>query len=290
MSLTFTDGGRNGISEFRKVRRDLQRAGHGGHPRINLKQVPFFMTEGDSWFSLPVHYNIVDFLEQEYRDGIFLRFEKSGDILQNFLHPDNNGRLLGYIKQFRPDAVLLSGGGNDLVDELALISASGRQNISVDECIDLLNQNNFFERMRRLYQDFAETVGALDPAVKIIAHGYDYPVSLGKELGLTVENIGLAAVLVRSIGSWISPQIEQALPQIEDQKRFVRRLIDQFESDVLSQIHTDNFFYADLRGTLQGDQDWNDEMHPTEDGFRRLAERFRLKIDTVLTSPYRGLP
>jgi hypothetical protein len=32
-------------------------------------------------------------------------------------------------------------------------------------------------------------------------------------------------------------------------------------------------WHADLRGTLPDLHDWNDEIHPTSDGFRRVAAR-----------------
>lgn len=288
MSFTFTGNTPNGVKAFRTLYRRLRRASGGRHA-LELKKMPLFLTEGDSWFSLPIHHNIVDFLELGFKHGVFLRLEESGDVLSSILGKKSKKKLLGYSGDFKFDAVLISGGGNDLVDELELVSDSGAENISVDETFNILNSQDFFERMRRHYQTFAEELHAVDGATRIFSHTYDYPRLIGVPMGLTLENIGLAGLIVKEIGSWIGPKIKKALPRPNDQLQFVTLLIDTFERDVLARVNAPNFHYVDLRGTLTLDSDWNDEMHPSEDAYRKLAEKYQQVILGVLGGRYRGL-
>jgi hypothetical protein len=68
------------------------------------------------------------------------------------------------------------------------------------------------------------------------------------------------------------------------QVEFARRLIDGFEARVLRPLAAEFagvFSYADVRGTLARDE-WFDEMHPTGDGFRRIAAGIQAALVAVL--------
>ena len=70
---------------------------------------------------------------------------------------------------------------------------------------------------------------------------------------------------------------------IDAWRDFVRHMIDGFVERVLEPLKHDARFggmfdYVDLRGQLTDDAQWNDEMHPTEAGFHRLAGIFRGRL------------
>ena len=71
------------------------------------------ISEGDSWFDYPPHPNIIDFLDGEGFWAI-KRFEKSGDTLENIASDANLARIAGTARKEKPEAILLSAGGNDL--------------------------------------------------------------------------------------------------------------------------------------------------------------------------------
>ena len=75
------------------------------------------ISEGDSWFDYPPHPNIIDFLDGEGIWGI-KRFEKSGDTLANIAGEGNLVRVAITAEKEKPDAILLSAGGNDLFTEI----------------------------------------------------------------------------------------------------------------------------------------------------------------------------
>jgi hypothetical protein len=58
-------------------------------------------------------------------------------------------------------------------------------------------------------------------------------------------------------------------------------LIDDV-NQILAGLQTNNpdsLIYVDLRGTLRPGVDWLNEIHPTEDGFHKVEERF---VDALL--------
>jgi hypothetical protein len=111
---------------------------------------------------------------------------------------------------------------------------------------------------------------------RILIHGYDYPVPDGR---------GYAGGFWVLPGPWLEPQFRgrgyQALAESTD---LMVTLIDRFNdmvSSVASERALAHVHYVDLRRTLSADltgnryrKAWANELHPTGDGFKRVAEKF----------------
>lgn len=99
--------------------------------RLKSKTYPkelIIVAEGDSWFDYPLKKDIIDYLiEKGY--GI-KKFSKAGDSLENMVYgseykkegdrvthlgPISLQKTLNAIKKYKPNFVLFSGGGNDIV-------------------------------------------------------------------------------------------------------------------------------------------------------------------------------
>jgi hypothetical protein len=77
---------------------------------------PVVISEGDSWFSFPVHANIIDHLDELVgRRMSLLRLERSGDEMVAMTTDAKLSTLRGYLQRYKPHALLWSGGGNDIV-------------------------------------------------------------------------------------------------------------------------------------------------------------------------------
>src|SRR5687768_17532984 len=85
----------------------------------NAKRQGFrrLISEGDSWFDYPPHANIIDWLEVDGGWAI-KRFERAGDTIENIARAPNLARIASVARRERPEAILLSGGGNDLFTEI----------------------------------------------------------------------------------------------------------------------------------------------------------------------------
>lgn len=282
-----------------------------------LERTPVIFCEGDSWFSTPLAMNLLDWIVSpapgdEARGvpllghgGLFFRAEHSGDHAarnpdnpkRSMFVPENIDDIIGWYRKFDFDLILLSAGGNDFVDGFLRRTFAGQQNLSAQAGFQRVLDSGQYERVREAYALFLQAALAARPDTPILAHTYDHPLLIGRPGALTPGNLGVAALLKKSVGPWIGPHIEAIVHADpartgEERRQFVRLLIDGFESRVLRELKRDarfagRFDYVDLRGTLTSESQWFDEMHPTEAGFHALAGKFRAAIIAKLPAAKR---
>jgi hypothetical protein len=275
MATTHTEFGR-----FLNHYRALKKAGA-------LQRIPVILSEGDSWFSTPLYNNMVDWLEVEANQAVFLRMESSGDLATRMFRGGNLTTIRRRVRDIAFDAVLISAGGNDFVDEFLSGLFKGAQPMTVQAALQSVVSSGRLDEVKAAYRKVLKLIDDERPGVPVIAHTYDWPRLLGVPAQLTVEQIGLVALFKRSIGDWIASPIKHVLPAQADQQAFARGMIEHFVSDVLDPLKTEfsSLSVVDLRGTLLADADWNDEMHPTAEGFRHLAIKLRAHLKTRLPAP-----
>jgi hypothetical protein len=111
--LGLADKGLIGWLNRRSNRRRKRRAKR--RIRRSSDQLKVVYAEGDSWFQHPIIPEILDHLSRMGR-GRFVVHDSAmgGDWLLNYLH---EGEYVKEISLYDPDAILLSGGGNDIVGE-----------------------------------------------------------------------------------------------------------------------------------------------------------------------------
>ena len=247
-----TSGLLNGANWICRRRRELlfrQRIGSGTY------KGPVVVSEGDSWFQYPfVLEDVIDWLVEDY--AVF-SLGAGGDTLQNMAR---EMEPLGALEDTGGTLLLLSGGGNDIVAGGNLAAHLRRYDGNpamrpadfllpsfdrvVDEAIGLL------DRMVR-------SVARRFPDVAIACHGYDYvvPVKGGKWLG--------APMATRDI---VDPRLQKAIAAV---------MIDRFNAKLhLLAKGNARLTHIDCRGVV-GDQNWYDELHPTDAGFRKVAKLFK---------------
>lgn len=282
--------------EFRRLYRELRR-----RPAL-FARTPVLFCEGDSWFSTPLAMNLLDWLvyptpADEARGvplagagGLFFRAEDSGDLATGMFAPRALADLAGWYGAFEFDLVLVSAGGNDFVGAFLARLFARAQPTTPEAALARVEASGRFEQVRAAYARMIARFRALRPGTPILAHSYDYPQRLGVPARLTVENVGLAALLQDRLGPWIAQPMARALPQPQAQRRFAALLIDAFVERVLEPLRREHagFHYADLRGTLASPGLWFDEMHPTGAGFHALAAKLRPAIRRLLPEQKRG--
>lgn len=274
------------VGQFREIHRKLKR-----RPAL-LAATPVVFCEGDSWFSTPLAMNLLDWLvfpspEDERRGvpvfgagGLFLRKEQSGDLATDIFTAAKVRGLTGWYERFGFDIALLSAGGNDFVGAFLKRTFAGTSRMTPAQAFDLVVASGCYARVLAAYRRVVAAFVTARPHTPILAHTYDYPIALGRAGSLGVAGIGAIALLKHDIGPWIAPHVARALPAIADQRAFARNLIDGFEQRVLRVVRDDPasrglFDYVDLRGTLDSEAQWFDEMHPTSAGFHLLAAKLR---------------
>jgi len=237
------------------------------------------ISEGDSWFDYPPHPNVIDFLDGEGIWGI-KRFEKSGDTLENVASEANLARIAAIAQREKSEAILLSAGGNDLFTDipekprLRWIWRALNPFDPAKSAVEHVNQLAWDEKKTELRHGFVRVIGAFTDIAPVIIHGYDYLTASGAK----VKYDGF-----RVAGPWILPSMQdRGITDASMQNGILRVLIDDVNEILaaLERTYPDSVIYVDLRGTLRPGVDWLNEIHPSEDGFHKVEERF---LDALLT-------
>ena len=220
------------------------------------------VTEGDSWFQYP--FVLDDVVDQLQNDYAICDLAGAGHTLQLISAGEE---LYERVAREKPDGVMLSGGGNDLLGEQSLT-------LHLKDFVPGLEPEAYLRDSlgRHLdlgmdfYHSMIERLLKVDPALKILCHGYDW------------------VIPDETKGGWLGqPMKRKGIVDPELQRKIVRVLIDRF-NERIAHLETDfkgHVFYVDCRGAVGEGDHWYDELHPTDAGFARVAERFRKRIREV---------
>lgn len=260
--------------------------------RARGRSAGLLVAEGDSWFDYPF-FDVLEELEAEFDYSVESVAHKGDTVEEMAYDPsqlDRLARTLGKLASARrvPRAILLSGGGNDIAgDGLSVLlnhKRSGLAPLCEPVVAGLLD-----ERLRCAIVTLASAVSRLcrasfDRTLPILIHGYDYPVPDGRGY------LGGFWILP---GPWLAPGFrKKGYPddQLRQRCEIMATLIDRFNAllaGIAGGPGLEHVRYVNLRGSLSQDLSgkaykdwWNDELHPTEPGFTKIAGRFH----TVLRS------
>lgn len=231
----------------RERRRAYQRKVDSGFPLIKI------VAEGDSWFQFPILLDdVIDHLMKR-KDLAVYCVSAAGDLLSNMIA---KGEYLAALEQEKPEFFLISGGGNDLVagERLATVLHPYRRGRAPTDYLNPAFQT-FEDQMRRDYRRLFRQLTQRFPNLKILCHGYDYPIPNGGQwLGKPMEKIGIN---------------DRTL-----QRQILRVIMDRMNS-VIADIAAEyaNVRYLDVRNTVSSNG-WFDELHPLNDKFGLVANNF----------------
>ena len=261
--------------------------------RPGVKRV---LAEGDSWLSifLPRDGNLLTWLESRH-DVVVLDLSYPGDTLADMA----SGRQFELFRRlisderhgWRFDAILLNGGGNDLIVGglqriLKKPARSGRAKHKAEDWID-------FEALDRLLEDIGDCFGSFIQARSDSALNGECPILSWTYDFITPRNCGAQLLGVTVEGPWICPRLSAAgIEAPELQKTIIDTLLISYRTRLLelSADPVNNFRVVDTQGTLTpaspedlaSKGDWADEIHPSARGWNKLAARIGSALDTLL--------
>ncbi len=242
------------ISRHRKFRRQKHSTG------------PIVVAEGDSWFLFPKPgvRDTLDYIMEEYR---LLSLADAGDEISDYI---KNNDLLKAVIDEKPEYVLISGGGNDILGaEIKSILKTGVVNgTQATDFIDVNAFNKKLDFLRDGYETFFTKIHALRPGVKILIHGYDYIRSNPDEN--TIKR------------GWANRyMIEAGIKNFEDREKIIRYLVDSFNDMLAGFVQKySHVHYVNHRGSVLTNE-WMDEIHPNNIGYQKVAKNFLNKMKTV---------
>lgn len=242
----------------------------------------WLLLEGDSWFKYPsgALFDIADYLQATHKFTLSnlakakdeladISLRQVADLCDEFNDMKQRG--------MPPVAILLSAGGNDVVNKKLLplvkplTEGGGLDLPTVARIVD--------GTMRTQIKALLSTIGincqlADGSPVPVFLLGYDYPVPDGRNI--------FGVVFPGS--AWLRDSLQDRGYDVPGGLDIMHKLIDRLnvmQSGLCTEpAFAGHVFHADLRGTLstvlQGNAykaDWANELHPTPSGFERLTQR-----------------
>lgn len=250
------------------------------------------LAEGDSWFAWgeltsKKEYNLLT--EMRFaNDTIIVNYAYTGDLIRNMADVGSN---LGFFFEFdaiKYDAILVSAGGNDLIDALA--GENGFDRIIVphganpaDQLGSYIDQAALRSLCNSVYRGYVRIVECRDSSqanagTPLVLHTYDYPTARpakAKALGKGVS------------GPWLIRALQLAdVPEAlwQDMTHTIydalaKRIGDTTALPNVHVVKSPGTLEAALSGTDAYSNDWANEIHPNRAGYAKISR----KIETVLS-------
>ena len=226
------------------------------------------LAEGDSWFDYPPGVDVIGALKKLIKLPI-ANMAHHGDEVRQMLALKQRKELEQRMAKGAPDgkpwdALLFSGGGNDMVgDELCIWIKTYSGTMNADQLVDTKPFGAVLGIIEAGYRDLIALRDRLSPGTKIFVNQYDFALPSGKG--------------VCNVGPWLKPSLDFRVIPPDMQGDVVKVILTKFATLLASiATSTSNFFPVPTQGTLPGSTNewWANEIHPTDKGFKLIAEQF----------------
>lgn len=251
------------------------------------------LAEGDSWFhfgytpTFGQERNILDALQLK-KSTVIANIARSGDTIKHISALESNPDLKESIGYRKWDLILLSAGGNDLIDALwGDYSIDGKkieilnQSVNSTDFMEYVNTDSLeallacIENYYKFVADLRVSLSnGLNTDTKIVVHCYDYITARNapaKFFGLTLgpwayraftdKRYKVPTALWQSISDYI---FEQLADRLVDLQSSIPHLVVINTLDTLTRADP---------GTKGDSKDWANEIHPNAGGYVKLARK-----------------
>lgn len=225
---------------------------------------PIIVDEGDSWFQYPVLDTVltdtIDVLSQEYA---VKSLSAASDTLDNILKHNEYSKT---IKDEDADVFLFSAAGNDIIGEGNFAKLLRNYKLGMS-ALDVLKQANVEAALDKIiigYELMIKNAQAAKLGIHIFFHGYDVPIPRieGKALGIPMAKKKIPVKLQTEILTILINKLNHRLIALAKQHERVTHI--------------------DCRGVIGNSvEDWYDEIHPSSQGYQRVANLFRGAIQAI---------
>lgn len=251
------------------------------------------LAEGDSWYGW-AHLNLnpsSNIPEQlDFRDStVIVNLAYSGDVIRNMSDTGSNSLFFFELQGQRYHAILLSGGGNDLIDALnpdngqpAIITPRGRKRAGVAAsyvnatALKALTDDVLASYRRIIAQRDASAVNKDTP---IVLHTYDYP---------TPRNAKATFMGSPVVGPWLLPVMKSAEVPKYLHQRVSDIVFDALADALVDELHRppEGVHVVDTRNTLTRAKprttglsgDWINEIHPDAYGYALMGRKISVAL------------
>lgn len=250
------------------------------------------LAEGDSWFTIGAipSSNLLYELRLKKR-AVVLNLGYPGDTIANVSQLSANTEFTRRLvhPNWASDwsALLLSGGGNDLIDQAADIILSTPTGAG-KKAADYVNADRLAAFKQGVQAGYRRIVALRDSDASpnqgkpIVVHTYDYP----------TPRPAPATFLIAPISKpWMHPVFEKYAVPKSLRIKIAEHLLDAL-AEALLELGRElpAFHVVDTRNTLDradidakgNSGDWLNEIHPNGDGYRKIANKLAAKLHKLL--------
>ena len=231
--------------------------------------------EGDSWFDYPIPFfggGIIPRLEKQLGVPV-LNLAKAGDEARNMMGVEQRKKLANWLRRGCPaggdwDALLFSGGGNDIVGEpMVLWITDFRPGVSPARLIDQPRFDAALALVRSSYEDLIQLRDTLSPNTLLVFQAYDFAIPDGRG--------------ICHMGPWLKPSLDlRRFPTRTAGFGVVKAMLTQF-AVMLKDLETSHrgVKFINGQGTLAvTPRSWHNELHPSKAGYNKFATLFRQEL------------
>lgn len=248
-----------------------------------------FLAEGDSWFGW-AHLNLVpssNVLEQLplRRSAVVISYAYSGDTMRNMGELCSNSAFAQEVRSQPYEAILLSGGGNDLIDALPHVLRAAdpaAPPTRAADCVDAAALDLLFDSY--VLPNYRQIIGyraagsAANRNTPVLIHTYDVP---------TARDAPATFFGKPAAGPWLLPALAAArIPQTLHLE-VVAIIFARMEAKLLTlddpaaQVHvirTSGTINRASPGETGLSGDWINEIHPDAHGYALIAAKLAKRL------------
>ena len=251
------------------------------------------LAEGDSWFgwahlNLAPSSNLLEELRFE-KASVVVSYAFSGDTIRNMAKLASNSAFFREIASQAYDAIMLSGGGNDLIDALPFVIPTcdpAAPPASAVDCVDARALDTLFDGF--VIPNYRQIIGhrnagaAPNRNTPVVIHTYDFP---------TARNAPATFMgAIPAAGPWLWRALRNAGVPPQFDQQIVDRVFKRL-GDALRGLHdpANHVFVVDTPGTIERaaagttglSGDWINEIHPDAHGYSLLAAKLSLQLQAL---------
>lgn len=250
------------------------------------------LAEGDSWFSFG-SWKLESLLTQLRlrRDAAVVTLAQPGDTIRHMADICSNSALRAMLSMthgYSWDAILLSGGGNDVIDNAGAIvrpsAVPQPDNLPAADYVDDVALQATLAVVSAGYRaivDLRDSPNSPAVGVPIVTHRYD----------LATPRDSPATFLVLRRGPWLYPaMLGGRIPpsRWNDVSDYILGALGACLAGL--ELTLPNFHAVSSQGTLKraapgttgNSNDWDNEIHPNRGGFRKIAAKLAVPVDGLL--------
>ncbi len=258
----------------------------------------FIIAEGDSWFHIGGNVgvgnarNLLDKVAIPNKKAFLLNMALFGDSVRRIADSFESSAFREALQQNDWQLILLSGGGNDLIDALTEKSAYVVNGMALSIVQASADRGDFMDYINQAHLDllldflaekykalFRYIQGTRNADVPIVIHTYDYPTPRDAPAKL----FGL------NKGPWLKTAFDLKNVPTQAYRIKIADYIFERLAQTLLGLDNDNIHVVKTYGILKraenvpsNSNDWLNEIHPNSKGLEKLAVKINAKISEVV--------